>query len=345
MLRRMLKVFGVVLIAAVLLGGGALAWLSATAPQPRDAAGWSLMAPLPSARGELATAVAHAEPCPAPPCPQAERLLVLGGLAGLLTTEDRVDIYDPGEQRWTTGPPLPEPRHHLAAVGLDRAVYVSGGAATLLRFPWRPTSDLWRLDLATARWDRMEPMPEPRWGHRMVLHDGRLYVIGGHGPSARVLIYTPDQGWTTGAEMPVQRDHLSVVVAAGTIWAIGGRADGSLARVDIYDPDADSWEPGPDLPAPTSGAAEGVIEGVVLILGGEAPELFGEVYDRHWQLDTTEASPQWRTVPIPPLAVHGADGAVFQGAMVIAGGASRHGVLSVTAWTTAVQRLEAPVGE
>jgi hypothetical protein len=29
-------------------------------------------------------------------------------------------------------------------------------------------------------------MIEPRWGHRMVAHEGRLYVVGGRGESARV---------------------------------------------------------------------------------------------------------------------------------------------------------------
>jgi hypothetical protein len=208
-------------------------------------------------------------------------------------------------------------------------------------FPWEPTKDLWRLAVGADGWQRLELMPEARWGHRMVVHDGRLYVIGGHGPSSRVLIYTPGRGWDIGAEMPVQRDHLSVVVVGGRIWAIGGRAPRSLARVDIYDPVMDRWQLGPDLPAATSAAAEGVIDGVILILGGEEPELFGRVYDRHWMLDTAAPSPNWGSAPAPPLAVHGADGAVFQGTMVIAGGASRHGVLSVSAWTNTVQRFNA----
>lgn len=341
--RLILKVVGLLVAAVVVLAGAGAAWLYATAPTPREAPGWTLLEPLPAARGELATATAYAEPCPTPPCPEAERLVVLGGLFGLGRVSDRVDIYDPDTGSWTAGPPLPEPRHHLAAAGLDGAVYASGGAATLGGSPWRPTADFWRLAPGADGWERLESMPEPRWGHRMVAHEGHLYVIGGHGPSARVLIHTPGEGWATGAEMPVARDHLSVVVVDGRIWAIGGRAPQSLARVDVYDPAADRWSRGPDLPAPTSGAAEGVVDGVILILGGEAPELLGRVYDRHWRLDTRAPSPEWQSLAFPPLAVHGADGAVLRGAMVIAGGAGRHGALSVTAWTTAVQRLDAPV--
>lgn len=343
-LPRVLRAIGLSALVAAVVIAGAVAWLFATAPGPRAAEGWSLGPPLPSARGELATAVAHLGPCPVPPCPEAERLYVLGGMSGLGRAEDRVAVYDPTRGEWIAGPPLPAPRHHLAAAGLGGAVYASGGTADRAR-PWKPEDDAWRLEAGADGWESVGPMPEPRWGHRMVAHEGRLYVVGGQGPSSRVLIHTPGEGWRTGAEMPVPRDHLSAVVADGRIWAIGGRAPGSLARVDIYDPVADRWETGPELPAPTSGAAEGALDGVVLIFGGEEPALRGRVYDRHWMLDPRDETPSWRPAPRPPLAVHGADGAVFQGMVVIAGGAGRHGLLSVTAWTDAVQWLEAAASD
>lgn len=339
--RRVITGAGLLLVGLLVILVASLAWLRATAPGPRDVDGWSLGPPLPSERGELATTAAHAGPCPEPPCPEAERLFVLGGLGGLGRVQDRVSIYDPVRRQWQAGPPLPAPRHHLAAAGLDRYVYVSGGSASLAT-PWQPEADLWRLEVGAEAWEALEPMPEPRWGHRMVVHGGRLFVVGGAGPSSRVLIYTPGAGWEDGAPLPVQRDHLSVVVATERIWAIGGRTPESLARVDIYDPLTDSWEPGPDLPAVTSGAAEGVLDGVILILGGEEMDLVrGEVFDRHWMLDSSDEAPSWAPAPAPPLTVHGTDGAIFQGTLVIVGGAARHGALSVTAWTDAMQWLEA----
>lgn len=341
-MRSLLQGVGIILLAVALAAAGVVAWLFLTSPGPREpTAGWSLAHPLPSARGELATAVGHARPCPDPPCPEAERLYVIGGLAGLARPQARVAAYDAAEGLWREAPSLPAPRHHLAAVGWEGAVYAGGGTSDVTR-PWTPRPELWRLPAGADHWEPLPPMPEPRWGHRMVVHEGRLYVIGGEGPTSRVLIYTPQVGWRPGAEMPVPRDHLSVVVANGRIWAIGGRAPGSLARVDLYDPASDRWEPGPDLPAPTSGAAEGVLEDVIYVLGGEEPALRGQVYDRHWMLDARAASPRWERAPPPPLPVHGADGVVFRGSMVIAGGASRHGLLSVTAWTDLVQRLTPP---
>jgi N-acetylneuraminic acid mutarotase len=269
-------------------------------------------------------------------------LYVLGGLSGLFRPEDKVESYDASRKLWTTGPPLPAPRHHFAAARLGQDLYVSGGTdvagVDLGHQYWPPTNTFWRLTPGADHWEVLTPMIEPRWGHRMAAHDGRLYVVGGRGPSARVLIYTPGKNWTTGAQLPRMRDHLSVVVAGGRIWAIGGRDPRSLARVDIYDPAADLWQAGPDLPHATSGAAEAVADEVLYIIGGEEPSfLDGGVNDRHWKLDTRDPKPRWEPVPAPPLAVHGTDGAVVDGVIAIAGGATRHGAFSVAGWTSALQ--------
>ena len=341
------------LLLTLLVGGAAFVGiLLVTAPDPASiegpVEGWSLAQSMPSPRGELATAVAHVAPCQDPPCPERERLHVVGGLGGFARVLDLVHVYDPVQGEWSDGPPLPRPRHHLAAAGLSEAVYVSGGAEGIGQ-PWTPEADLWRLQVGDDAWEPLEAMPEPRWGHRMVAHDGRLFVVGGEGPSSSVLIYTPGSGWTTGAEMPEPRDHLSVVVADDRIWAMGGRVPESRSRVDIYDPVEDEWRPGPELPVPTSGAAEGVVDGVIFISGGEEMQLLrGGIVDQHWALHTgasspapsSATSPAWEPVVAPPIPVHGADGAIFQGTFVIAGGASRHGALSVTAWSDAFQWMD-----
>src|SRR5262245_57599193 len=121
--RRVLAIIGLIAIIAA----GGLAWLYANPPQPRTSKAWVLGPPLPARRRELTTAVAYAQPCPAPPCREAERLFVVGGLSGLFRPEASVAIYDPMRKHWNDGPPLPSPRHHLAAVALEGTLYVSGG--------------------------------------------------------------------------------------------------------------------------------------------------------------------------------------------------------------------------
>ena len=185
-------------------------------------------------------------------------------------------------------------------------------------------------------------MPETRFGHRMVATDGRLYVVGGIGPTADVLIYDPaTDTWATGAPMTESRDHLAVVAIGSEIWAIGGRSGGqNHTRVDIYDTSTDSWRDGPPLPEPTSGATEAAIDGVIFVSGGEDPSGSGGVIDRHWRLDTRDQAAGWEPLSPPPLAVHGAHGAALNGRFLIVGGALRQGAFSRLSWTISSQAFQ-----
>lgn len=330
-------VLGIALAAVTLLAVRIL-----SAPGPRAADGWTLLDEMPASRGETAAAVADG------------RLYVVGGMTGLdFAASSRVSVYDPSRDSWRAGPSLPEARHHAAAAAFNGSLYVSGGADP----GGTPSATLWVLPQGGAAWQALAPIPEARLGHRMVAFDGRLFVVGGVAgartepgtdPSGMadgsVLVYDLATGaWSAGAPIPLSRDHLSVVVADGEIWAIGGRAGGvNHARVDIYDPDADAWRVGPELPDATSGAAEAVVNGWIFVSGGEDP-VAGVIVDRHWRLNpegiTELVTSPWEPLPYPPLAVHGAPGASLDRHFVIVSGSRRPGGESSTAWTGALQQL------
>jgi N-acetylneuraminic acid mutarotase len=326
-MQRLVRLAIVVLLGIVVGVAAYVATLLVTNPRPRDAVGWTLLAPLPSGRGETAAAVAGG------------RLYVIGGMTGLggqATAE--VSAYDPGADSWAAAPALPAARHHAAAAALDGTVYVSGGGPTA--DDWTPQPMLWSLAPGADAWQPLAPMPEGRLGHRMVAVEGRLYVVGGIGSTADVLIYDPEtDSWAKGAPMPAPRDHLAAVVVNPEIWAIGGRSGGQIhSRVDVYDATTDAWREGPPLPEPTSGAAEAAIDGVILISGGEDPRGTGSVIDRHWMLDTGSGqTARWEPLSPPPLPVHGAHGAALDGRFLIVGGALRQGAFSRLSWTITAQ--------
>lgn len=340
--RRRLLNLALVAVVGIAVGVGAyLGFQRLTAPTPRPAPGWALLADMPEPRGETAGAVA------------GERLFVIGGMSGVAAQASAtVSIYDPGANTWVEGPALPEARHHAAAVGLDGAIYVSGGAASVT--DGTPRIEVWSLHAETGAWRPVAPLPVGRFGHRMVAVGGLVYVVGGvPGPGVEAgggaaddvttLIYDPTTDtWSVGAPLPVTRDHLAVVAVGDEIWAIGGRGGGTNhQRVDIYDPASDAWRDGPPLPFPVSGASEGVVDGVILLSGGEDPGA-GLVIDRHWQLNTkVGAAATWGALPAPPLTVHGAPGVVLAGRFIVVSGSPRPGGQSSTAWTGATQVLEA----
>jgi N-acetylneuraminic acid mutarotase len=334
MARALLRL-AVVTALGVLVAVGVYSVFFLGGPSPREAREWELLAVLPTARGETAAAEVDG------------KLYVAGGYTGLtFAVSDEVDAYDPATNTWTVLAPLPAPRNHAAAAGLDGLLYVSGGGGPSDN---APEANLWAFDPGGRVWTELAPMPEARFAHRMAALDGLLYVVGGQGATGAVMIYDPaTDAWSTGAEMPLPRNHLAAVAVDGRIWAIGGRVGGrSVDRVDIYDPGTDSWAAGLPLPGATSAASEGVLGSVIVISGGEEPGENGRVVDDHWQLDTAVGlgAQQWRPLAPPPLAVHGAQGAVVDGRFMIAGGASRQGQFSRFAWSGLLQAYTPGVGD
>lgn len=314
--------FGVLVLSLLALIVGLLATNPGPEPSPR----WLEIAEMPFPRGEVGTAIIDGDET------TEGAIHIVGGFEGLASASDRTSIYRTGSNTWDEGPRLPAPRHHPGAAALHADVHVTGGAVSARG--WTGHDDHWILRDGEGAWEELAPLPEPRAAHRMVAYEDRLYVIGGHGPSSRVLIWHPDEGWSTGAEMPEPRHHLAAVAHDGEIWAIGGRTedDETLRRVDVYDPDADAWRDGPDLPDPTSAAVEGVIGDRIHLAGGEDPALVGGgTFDHHFVLDPEGG--EWEIAEGPPLAVHGAAGGTVDGELYVIGGAARQGLLSALAWT------------
>jgi len=86
--------------------------------------------------------------------------------------------------------------------------------------------------------------------------------------------------WTRKADMPTARYYFSTSVVDGKIFAIGGETqmekdefgDRALSKVEIYDPETDTWERRADMPTPRSAAATSVVDGKIYAMGGEQSE-------------------------------------------------------------------------
>jgi len=155
-------------------------------------------------------------------------------------TVDAVEIYDVATDTWTQGPPIPTRRGWLGAARIDRKIYVAGGKT--IRTPeekkayghdyhFTSRDNLEVLDLDSQTWSALAPMPA--------------------GPRA----------------------GLTVTACRDKIWAIGGNTmlhedQRILDRVEVYDPDTDSWAPGPALPLPTQGPTVVTHNGLIYLTGG-----------------------------------------------------------------------------
>lgn len=81
-----------------------------------------------------------------------------------------------------------------------------------------------------------------------------------------------------------------------------------------------------------SAMAAAVVKGSLHVVGGEDPAVpGGRVIDAHYVLHA--GAPDWVAAPKPPTPTHGAGYGAYRGKLIIAGGATRQGLLSFTAWS------------
>lgn len=320
---RIVKIVLSLAVGLAVLALIALLVLKTTNPMPQDVAGWEIGPPMPQARGETASALVDGQ------------LIVIGGLRGTLgSTSNAVDVLDLESGEWRRGEPLRLGVHHAAAVAVGQTVYLSGGARSAT--DWTPLGVVLRLR-PDEGWDLVTEMPEGRQGHAMVAIDDTLYIVGGVGATDDTLIYDiGDREWTRGAPLPEGRDHLRAVVRNGHVWALGGRSGTPTGRVDVYYPKQDEWKEARPLPEPMSAMAVGVIDGDVHVVGSEDPSFIGGGVTASHYVFRAKGT-RWKELPPQPLGVHGAAYGTYEGRLLVAGGASRNGALSVISWADETQ--------
>ncbi len=217
------------------------------------------------------------------------KLWLFGGLTH--DADGAVQIYDPGIREWRFGPRMPFAGGLSASALIHGRFYVAGGIVGDTT-----TAAAAVLDPATMTWSAIAPMPRPR-NHTASATDGeRLFVFGGRGPGsgdanvvadgyADVQIYDPrSDTWivsdgSSGAPQPLPQARGGMGKAVwlnGEFWVIGGETVSgagatkghTFTRVDIYNPQVNSWRAGPPLPTGRHGIFPVTDEGRIVVAGG-----------------------------------------------------------------------------
>ncbi|HEX5014770.1 MAG TPA: sigma factor [Candidatus Limnocylindrales bacterium] len=121
-------------------------------------------------------------------------------------------------------------------------------------------------DPAANTWTAAPDMHEGRvFASTTTLPDGRILIVGGHGPVVDGDIYDPSTGtWTSTDARNVGAEYVvSVLLADGTVFVTAGNGVGA-----ILDPATRSWSPVDDGPAmPAIRSATALEDGRVLFVG------------------------------------------------------------------------------
>ena len=237
----------------------------------------------------------------------------------------RLERYNPAVEQWQTLTPMPDGRHHLMATAYNNILYVFGGAEAQ---SWTPTNTAWQYNPATDSWLELTAMPETRMAGAAVTLGDKIYVIGGTGGSETLLVFNPaDQSWQSlpGPRQP--REHVSAVVYLNEIWVLAGRSFfvGEIASVEIYDPSGNTWREGPPLNVARAGFAAAVVNGHIVVAGGEVVLNGSETLASMEILAPSDST--WQFGADLPVPIHGVGGAAFENKFLLLGGSVRAGAI------------------
>ena len=220
------------------------------------------------------------------------RILIVGGVdAGALfsgssaaDSHGMVEIYDPVTGEWQSPEAMNKSAAEQSVVSLaDGRALAIGGFVSDSNLT-RDTARAEVFDPVSNSWTLTGEMNVSRVSPRAIaLTDGRILVTGGldqygmtFGDSPDSETYDPDTGeWTLAGSMSVPRmSHTLTLLPDDRVLAVGGEnPQGSeyilYSTTEIFDPETDTWSPGPELSQPRAGHSATLMpDGSVLLAGG-----------------------------------------------------------------------------
>lgn len=134
----------------------------------------------------------------------------------------------------------------------------------------------------SSGWVAKGPLDIARSHPSVAVHKNKIYTFGGGGVNFASMnltrMYDPATGaWEKRADMPTLRSGTVAVTVDDRIYVMGGgfkQPNGTfrfLTDVEIYYPERDVWERGPDLLMPHDYPAVAYLDGGIYVMGGHHP--------------------------------------------------------------------------
>ncbi|KTG11279.1 hypothetical protein AUR64_04970 [Haloprofundus marisrubri] len=231
------------------------------------------------------------------------------------------------EMSWSELTPMPGPeRTEVETVALNGELYVIGGyvpdGVTGAVAVYNPENDAWRSVAA---------LPQALHHVKAVTHQGQILVFGGYTEEeksvATTYAYDPqNDSWEKRARMPTSRGAPTAEMVGGKAYVAGGYTKGGLvgglkATLEIYDPQADKWSKGPDMPTARNHLTSGSTGGKLYVVGGRSE--FGEEMSANEVFDPQ--ANEWTELTPMPSERGGVNGCAMGGKIFVLGGEKPEG--------------------
>ena len=252
------------------------------------------------------------------------------------------DVFDIATASWTQKSKPPVEIHHFQPVVKGDAIYIVGA----MTGSWPHETPLDKVLVYYPKRDEYQfthtiPEHRRRGGAGAVLHDGKIYIVGGivnghmNGYKPWLDRYDPTTGqWQTLDDAPNARDHFQAVVANNKLYALAGRTTSkateqdmalTIAHGNVYDFAKAAWEPVTNtlkLPTLRAGNAAFNWGDNVVIVGGESDTQEPAFAETQAYNTTTQTWSRWANLK---QGRHGTGVAIVDGYAYMASGAGKRG--------------------
>jgi len=259
---------------------------AADGPRAVSASRWSDRSPMISPVGRFA--LANSQPT----------VYIIGG-SGQAGVTARVQVYNPVEDSWSTGPDKPTAAANIGAAVIGELIYVPGG----LDAGGRVLDVLEILDPGTGEWQVGPMLPVPLCSYAIAADADGLYLFGGWNGDRYVdsVLYlnTATGVWSQVATMDVPVGYAAAAVAGDRIHVIGGYdGEKEYATHAAFDAAAarrgeNPWQALAPMPEGRAGHAVTSLLGHLYVLGGG----WQRPLDDNARYDV--ANDSWSTLPSP----------------------------------------------
>ena len=134
----------------------------------------------------------------------------------------------------------------------------------------RDLSTVEAYDPLSDTWETKASMPTPHSHIGVGVINGVLYAAGSDNSNVSFEAYDPTTDTWSVRSLRCRRLALFPGVGAlgGLLYVIGGATSVTLNTVDVYNPETNSWAPGPAMPTDRYAFGVGVTGGVLYAFGG-----------------------------------------------------------------------------
>ncbi|WDE06652.1 hypothetical protein SG34_007025 [Thalassomonas viridans] len=254
-------------------------------------------------------------------------------------------IFNPKTKLWRPGTQLPQARHHLGLVSNSKYLYGIGGFAGEKGKAWQIKDTVYRMPKNSDKWSPGPKLPVPLAESVYASVNNNIHVIGGKTISEKTgrnvdtnkhFVLVDNKRWVEAAPPSIVRNSAASAVLAGKIYVFGGRTAGAKPDTkpdnkqfaEVYDVSLDKWHPIKPLPVASAGLSAAVLNGKIIVTGGEAfgPNgnwKTGKAYSQAWSYDP--ATDAWTEISSMPSARHGHGAVSLNNKVYIIGGAAKVG--------------------